>query len=175
MLSLNFSHFISACLNTQMLPCNWLTGSWAGAPNEMAVYREEEHKCVVPARNLEQVLHKGYKGTSFPGLTIRWEKIWQNLLQKEAVAMGEKKRKKKKDYPHEKNRTTKLCELSYNVLAICCGWWDQIWQRVWGNTFQKRPGLKHCSMADMLNAIKVTSFKTKTSLEPICDQASGNF
>lgn len=54
----------------------------------MAVYREEEHKCVVPARDLEQVLHKGYKGTSFPGLMIRWEKIWQNLLQKEAVAMG---------------------------------------------------------------------------------------
>lgn len=26
--------------------------------------------------------------TSFPGLTIRWEKIWQNLLQKEAVATG---------------------------------------------------------------------------------------
>lgn len=58
----------------------------------MAVYREEEHKCVVPAWDLEQVLHKGYKGTSFPGLTIRWEKIWQNLLQKEAVAMGGEKK-----------------------------------------------------------------------------------
>lgn len=62
---------------------------------------------------------RAIKGTSFPGLTIRWEKIWQNLLQKEAVAMwGEKKKKKQKQ---EKNRTTKLCELSYNVLAICCG------------------------------------------------------
>lgn len=37
---------------------------------------------------------RAIKGTSFPGLTIRWEKIWQNLLQKEAVAMwGEKKKK----------------------------------------------------------------------------------
>lgn len=167
MLSLNFSHFISACLNTQMLPCNWLTGSWAGAPNEMAVYREEEHKCVVPARDLEQVLHKVH-------LSLDWRldgrKYGKIYYKRKPWQWGGKK-----DYPHEKNRTTKLCELSYNVLAICCGWWDQIWQRVGGNTFQKRPGLKHCSMADMLNAIKVTSFKTKTSLEPICDQASGNF
>lgn len=154
MLSLNFSHFISACLNTQMLPCwqaveqvhqmKWL---YTERKNTSALFLLGIwNKCCIRAIKVHLSLDWRLDGRKYGKIYYK-RKPWQ--------WGGE-------DYPHEKNRTTKLCELSYNVLAICCGWWDQIWQRVGGNTFQKRPGLKHCSMADMLNAIKVTSFKTNS-------------